>query len=279
MAWGPGKKIWEGKGQNSTYLKFEWRIWVPISTSRLSILHSHHTPIHTYMHIRHRHRHTHTHSHTPDIVTYTCTHSEECTASRRAWAWNWGEFTCAWHQRGMEVAGGARNKKRRDNEKRQILGSVLIPLAWWERCGVDVDIDVQALFHGQDGTTTQRVWNTGLKSSGMKEGFQKFSIAASGYFEIKMKNMAACERTWKNLKFHDRTWKSPLHNKDRKNEGIFKYCSAHGKTLGFETNKLVSNYKIRLLHRHCFLCLEWTIEAIADKSIFLSHKKWWQISL
>lgn len=269
------------------------KIWVENLSAHLHLQAFHPSPpSHTHTHIyahqaqaqTHTHtltdtRHSHTHTYTAYTQKYICTHSEECMASRRAWAWNWGGFTCAWHQRGMEVAGWARNQKRRDNEKRQILRSVLIPLAWWERCGAWCGhwclstVSWAGWDHHPEGVEH---WAEVIRHEG---GVSEVLHSRSGYFEIKMKNMAACERTWKNLKFHDRTRKSPLDNKDRKNEDIFKYCSAHGKTLGFETNKLVSNYKIWLLHRHCFLCLEWTIEAIADKSIFLSRKKWWQISL
>lgn len=79
---------------------------------------------------------------------------------------------------------------------------------------------------------------------------------AIGQFDIKINSVVNSRDGWRNLKFHGRKYKSPLGNKDRKNYSESKYCNMHGKTLGFETNKLVSNYETWLLDKHCFLCLE-----------------------
>lgn len=75
------------------------------------------------------------------------------------------------------------------------------------------------LLKGQDGTTTGRLENTGLKilSSRKKEGFMTLLTIAIGQFDIKINSVVNSRDGWKKLKFHGRKYKSPLGNKDRKN--------------------------------------------------------------
>lgn len=70
IGWGPGKKKWEGKRQNSVQLK----IWVKNLSAHVHPQPFHSLPpSHTYTHRYAHQTDTHTHSHTPSILTYTRT--------------------------------------------------------------------------------------------------------------------------------------------------------------------------------------------------------------